>query len=118
MDKVTSIQRRGDSRVFEAILINDLVNQSTDFESKEVLESIADGIKAYLDRAYPDEIPVRYTVEKQPPRYVPVPEVLNEDGEPVAAEPRGRGIAVLSNSYENANGWRRARDIYRGVNAS
>ena len=88
VDKVTSIQRRGDSRVFEAILINDLVNQSTDFESKEVLESIADGIKAYLDRAYPDEIPVRYTVEKQPPRYVPVPEVLNEDGEPVAAEPR------------------------------
>ena len=88
VDKVASIQRRGDSRVFEAILINDLINQTTDFESKEVLESVADAIKAYLDRAYPDEIPVRFTVEKQPPRYVPVPEVLNEDGEPVAAEPR------------------------------
>ena len=87
-EKLSLIQRRGDSRVFEGLILKGLVDVDTDFESRESLEKIAQGVKTYLDTCYPDEIPVRFIIERQPPKYVPVPEVLNEEGELISAEPR------------------------------
>ena len=88
VDKLSLVQRRGDARVFEATILKKLITDETNFESKEALTVIADEVKAFLDVSYPDEIPVRWTIEKQPPKYVPVPEVLGEDGEMITAEPQ------------------------------
>ena len=88
VDKLSLVQRRGDARVFEATILKKLITDETNFESKEELTVIADEVKAFLDESYPDEIPVRWTIEKQPPKYVAVPEVVGEDGELITAEPQ------------------------------
>ena len=88
VEKLSLVQRRGDARVFEATILKNLLTEDTNFESKDDLAVIADEVKAFLDESYPDEIPVRWTIEKQPPRYVSVPEVIGEDGEVITAEPQ------------------------------
>ena len=80
LDKLSLVQRRGDARVFEALLLNALLNDTVDFESAESLEEVAQSVKDYLDDNYPDEIPVRFTVEKEP-EDISVPDEISEDGE-------------------------------------
>ena len=88
LDKLSLVQRRGDARVFEALLLNALLNDTVDFESAESLEEVAQSVKDYLDDNYPDEIPVRFTVEKEPSKYISVPDEISEDGEVITFEPR------------------------------
>ncbi len=88
LEKLSMVQRRGDPRVFEAILLNALMGESLDFESSDALEAVATTVKSYLDTNYPDEIPVRFTIEKEPSKYIPIPDEVNEDGEVVIFEPR------------------------------
>lgn len=88
LDRLSMVQRRGDARVFEGLLLNSLMDASLDFESSEALEAVAQTVKSYLDEKYPDEIPVRFTVEKEPSKYISIPDEVNEEGEAVSFEPR------------------------------
>lgn len=88
LDKLSLVQRRGDARVFEALLLNSLLNDAVNFESSESLENVAQSVKDYLDENYPDEIPVRFTVEKEPSKYISIPDEISEDGEVISFEPR------------------------------
>jgi DNA gyrase subunit B len=88
LDKLSMVQRRGDPRVFEALILHSLLTDKLDFESAEALEVVGTTVKDYLDENYPDEIPVRFTIEKEPSKYIPIPDELNEDGEVVSFEPR------------------------------
>ena len=81
LEKLSMVQRRGDPRVFEGLILHGLLTDKLDFESAEALEVVASTVKNYLDEYYPDEIPVRFTIEKEPSKYIPIPDEVNEDGD-------------------------------------
>ena len=88
LEKLSMVQRRGDPRVFEALILHSLLTDKLDFESVDGLEVVASTVKDYLDQNYPDEIPVRFTIEKEPSKYIPIPDEVDEEGEVVSFEPR------------------------------
>ena len=60
------IQRRGDWRIFEGLLLGDMFTPD-DFLDRDKVESYADRLKSYMDEVYPDEIPTRFSVERFEP---------------------------------------------------
>ena len=64
--ELEQIQRRGDWRLFEGMLIRGLFN-ADDFLDRDRVEDISVQLKAFMDEVYPDEIPMRMSIERSAP---------------------------------------------------
>ncbi|MEE2757146.1 MAG: DNA topoisomerase (ATP-hydrolyzing) subunit B [Myxococcota bacterium] len=60
------IQRRGDWRIFEGLLLGGMFVPD-DFLDKGKVDTFAERLKTYMDDVYPDEIPTRFSVERFEP---------------------------------------------------
>jgi len=86
--EVQRVQRRGDSRVFEGLIANGMVDRDV-FDDPEKLEALGETLKAFFDAEYPGEFSVHSHVEKVPVPVFMAPvqtEVEAEDGEGDDAE--------------------------------
>ena len=60
------IQRRGDWRIFEGLLLGDMF-VADDFLDREKVDLYAEKLRSFMDDVYPDEIPTRFSVERFEP---------------------------------------------------
>ena len=93
--EIQRVQRRGDSRVFEGLIANGLV-ESEVFDDPDKMESLGNTLKAFFDAEYPHEFSVHFHVEKVPvPVFMapPTSEAEDEDDEGIdAAESDDEGL--------------------------
>ncbi|MCA9539832.1 MAG: DNA topoisomerase (ATP-hydrolyzing) subunit B [Myxococcales bacterium] len=67
-DELARIQRRGDARVFEGLLLAGALEEPEAFFERERVEAMVETLRAFFDGTYPDEIPVRFHVEREESR--------------------------------------------------
>ncbi len=63
--EIERIQRRGDARVFEGLLVERAFDPEAFYDRDRVV-GLQTQLEAFFDRAYPDEIKVRFAVEQEP----------------------------------------------------
>jgi DNA gyrase subunit B len=90
---LSQIQRRGDWRIFEGLLVGEMLEADA-FLDKEVVDGYAARLDDYMNEVYPDEIPTRIHVEKFEPvqaLFAPVvdPESGGEESEEVSEGEEG-----------------------------
>ena len=86
--ELEQIQRRGDWRLFEGMLLRGLFN-ADDFLDRDRVEDISVQLKAFMDEVYPDEIPMRMSIERSAPirpLFAEQPEVQEADASEDDAE--------------------------------
>jgi DNA gyrase subunit B len=94
-DELALVQRRGDARVLEAVAAVG-APEAAAFADRSLVEAHAAALDAWITANYPDEIPIRFLVERGPSRVIePSAEGVEEQRVPtfrVVASSRLEGI--------------------------
>ena len=77
-NEIRRVQRRGDSRVFEGLIVNGLIAPEA-FDDPARLEAVGETLKAFFDADYPDDFSVHFTVEKVPVPFFMAPAPGEDD---------------------------------------